>query len=45
MFFNTPLPCQRFWKCWFNGVTITEAFLYLWIVSIEVRPGCLCLGK
>ena len=38
MFFNTPLPPQRFWKRWINGCTITEAFLYIWIVAIEVLP-------
>lgn len=37
MLCNTPLPPHCYWKRHFNGITVTEAFLYLWIVSMEVR--------
>lgn len=31
-----PLPPAQFWQWAVNGVTVAEAFLYLWIVLVEV---------
>ena len=35
-FCTKPMPPVGFWERWFNGLTLVEAFLYIWIITFEV---------